>query len=825
MRQLFFVIVFICNLTLLIGQKTVSGIVTDSSNNEPVPFANVFVKNTGIGTVTGLDGKFLFKIQNQDSVTISAVGYLSRSVSVVKDFQDMKISLHPDVVEISEVNVKPSNERVMWILYQSIDNKKINNPEKYDRYNYEKYSKWDYNLNNVEKSLMKSNVFKNHQSLFQKSEDGTVYLPVYFSEQVVKNEFQRNPRKEKSTIIADKTSGLGVLDSYEFAGYTSGLEVSQNYYDNYIKLYEQNFVSPLASNGKFYYRYYLVDSAMVDGVKQFKIDFYPRRKGENVFKGYMMIDEDRFALRKIEAKLSEGSQLNFIHSLAIDCEYQLVDDTIIFYKNNLLKADFDYFPTGSDSAKKRLELTFTEFSSFDKVEINPDDDIELSSKSLNYESVKSLGYDKKNADYWNSLRHVELTPLDKEKYAVIDSVNQIKTVKIANDLVQMGLNGYLDLGKFEIGPYTDFIQTNKIEGVRLYFGGRTSSEISENWMFYGGASYGFRNKHWSGLGGVGYKFNNTKRKVFKLEYDDRYTRMGENRKILYLYENMLSPSETNLVSSIFSRDELDELYRQQGIHLSYENEWRTGFSTTFNLNYKKQYSPEYYPFILNGDGVDYLQAYEAGLNFRFSWKETVIDDGFMRLYVSTDYPIINFSVVAGQVQYNDVQDEYVKLHATLKGKKYFGQMYFNYAFEAGKIFGDLPYTMLEIPRGNETYGYYTYDFNMINYLEFIHDEYIHSYLEYHLNGFFMNRLPLFRRLGLREVVSAKAMYGTLSDSQKKGIDLPEGALTAENGYLEVGVGLENVLRFFRIEGVWRVQPVSKIGAPSFGLRAKFEIKL
>ena len=139
--------------------------------------------------------------------------------------------------------------------------------------------------------------------------------------------------------------------------------------------------------------------------------------------------------------------------------------------------------------------------------------------------------------------------------------------------------------------------------------------------------------------------------------------------------------------------------------------------------------------------------------------------------------------------------------------------------------GKLPYTMLEIPRGNETYGYYRYDFNLINYLEFIHDQYVHTYADYHLNGFFFNRLPLLKRLGFREVVSAKAMIGSLNEKQLGGIDMPAGARSANGTYLEVGAGVENVLRFFRVEGIWRVAPKSIQGAPDFGIRILFEVKL
>ncbi len=802
----------------------ITGLVVDSDSKEPVPFASVFVKGTTYGTMTDTIGTFGLSFPG-DSLSISAIGFEPKTIKVSSSRSNIKIKLNPSVTELDEVRVLPSDHRVRWILRNAIKNKKLNNPEQYDRYSYEKYSKWDYNLNNAEKDLMKARAFRKHQHLFKQAKDSSYYLPVFFSEQVVFNEFQRKPLIEKSTVLADKTSGIGVLGELEIGGYTSGLDININYYDNYLKFYDQNFVSPIADQGKFYYRYYLEDSTIVDGSKHFKVTFYPKRKGENVFQGYMIIDDKRFAIQEIDAAVSEGNQLNFIRNLKIRAEYQLLNDSIPFYKSNKTSAIFDYLPVRGDTTKRRLELTFQEYSSFSKVKINPNEKIELSAKSLSYESIKVKGALDRDSTYWANIRHQKLSPGDLEKYAIIDSVNQVPTVKLANELAEMGLSGYFDVGKFEIGPYTEFLQSNKIEGTRFFFGGRTSSEISDHWMLYGGVGYSTKNELITGHGGVGYKFSSANRKVLRLSYDDKYIRMGENRKILYLYENMLTPSETNLVSTIFARDEFDELYRQRSVKLSYEHEWRTGLSTTFMADYFKQFSPEYYPFIYKGNELGSISAVEAGINFRLSWKEKVVDRGYRRIYIGSDYPIINLSLNAGKVSYANRDNWYGKLHATIKAKKYFGQTYLNYAFEAGKIFGNVPYTMLEIPRGNETYGYYRYDFNLINYLEFVHDQYFHSFIEYHMNGFFFNRLPLLKRLGLREVVSAKTMIGSLSDEQKDGIMFPESLSSVEGAYVELGAGLENVLRFFRIEGVWRVNPKSIQNVPDFGVRVKFEIKL
>ncbi len=824
MTRLLIIGILFIHLTGLLAQNhKVSGRVMDAQTKEVIAFASVFVKGTSVGTMTDTLGVFDLNISG-DSISVSALGFESQTL-LVKAASDVTVRLNPVVTELEEVKVLPSDIWIRWILKNAIRNKKNNNPERYNRYNYEKYSKWDYNLNHAEKSLMNSRTFRNHQHLFKQAADSSYYLPVYFSEQVVYNEFQRKPLLEKSTILADKTSGIGVLDNMEISGYTSGLDVSMNYYDNYLNLYEQNFVSPLADNGRFYYRYYLEDSVMVDEAKHYKISFYPRRKGENVFRGYMVIDNQRFAIQEIQAKVSAKNNLNFIKDLQIQASYQLIEDSIPFYKENTLQAIFDYLPVSGDTTKERLELTFREYSSFSKVKVNPSEDIQLSAKSLNYESIKSKGYGQRDSAYWQSVRHTDLTLDDLDKYHTIDALNEVPDVKLVNKAVEMGMTGYFDLGKFEIGPYTDFVESNKIEGTRIFLGGRTSDEVSEHWMLYGGLGYGTKNKLLTGHGGVGYKLPDAQRKVLRVSYDDQYIRMGENRKILYLYENMLTPSETNLISTIFARDEFDELYRQQNVQLSYEHEWRTGVSTTFMAQYQKQFSPEFYPFTYQGEAVKDLSGFELGLNLRMSWKEKYIDKGYRRLYMGSEYPIIHLSVNAGKVEFAGQEEWYGKIHATYKHKVYMGQTYLNYALEAGKIFGTVPYTMLEIPRGNETYGYYMYDFNMINYLEFVHDQYLHSFIEYHLNGFFFNRMPLFRRLGLREVVSAKTMVGSLDKDQLKGIDLPIGLQAANGPYVEVGAGLENVLRFFRIEGVWRLTPGSIQNAPDFGVRVKFEVKL
>jgi len=805
----------------------VRGKVVDQDTGQPIPFTSVVFKNTQIGAITDTLGYFRLISKGQaDSVSFSSVGYIRKTIGIKPaTTNELNVALKPVLIPISEVKVKPSDELERRILKKMTDHKNSNNPSKYPRYSYRKYSKWEYHLRNVGDKMYNSKAFRNNQSVFKRDSDSTRYLPIYFSEQLAFNEYQRTPNRQKSTILADKTTGVGVLDEYEIAGYTSALDIELNFYDNFINLFTQNFVSPLADNGWFYYKYFLVDSTFNNGRKEYKIDFTPRRTGDKVFKGYMITENKDYSLLEIDGTLSSTSSLNFLESLRLKSNYQFVNDSIPFFKRNQIDAVFNYIPLKNNPSKNPISLFYTSSSVIDSVKVNQPDEVKLTNGSGKYETIKLPGATERDNKYWQSHRLEELALRENEITTTIDSVNQIGKVKFVDNLVRMVMTGFYDLGKWEFGPYPNTINTNKVEGLHLFAGARTSSEISTNYMFWGGLGYGFRNRKVNGMAGFGYKFPTIRRQVSLISYDDKIVRTGENEKILFLYENALSPTENNLISQIFTRAELDELFREQRMASSYEYEWHPGLMNKVNANYIRHYSPEFYPFLRAGSPVSQVSAVEFNIDTRLSWKEKVIDDKFLRVYLATSYPIIHLTVGGGKVFYSGKENYYGEIFSTIAQDVMIGQTGLNYAIEGGIYLGKLPYTMLDIPRGNETYGLFSYDFNLLNYLEYVHDKYLHVYLEYHLNGFVFNRLPLLKKMGLREVFSAKAMIGSLSDKHQQIVEFPLGVTKMTNPYIELGAGIENIFRLSRIEAIWRVMPESVLNAPTFGLRAKFEIKL
>ena len=79
-----------------------------------------------------------------------------------------------------------------------------------------------------------------------------------------------------------------------------------------------------------------------------------------------------------------------------------------------------------------------------------------------------------------------------------------------------------------------------------------------------------------------------------------------------------------------------------------------------------------------------------------------------------------------------------------------------------KYSGKVPYPLLNIPQANQTYSYQIESYNMMNFLEFVTDQYTSLLIDHTFNGFFFNKLPLTKHWNIREMVTFKALYGNVT---------------------------------------------------------------
>jgi hypothetical protein len=136
----------------------------------------------------------------------------------------------------------------------------------------------------------------------------------------------------------------------------------------------------------------------------------------------------------------------------------------------------------------------------------------------------------------------------------------------------------------------------------------------------------------------------------------------------------------------------------------------------------------------------------------------------------------------------------------------------------------VPFPLLNIPLGNQSFVYNARAFNQMNLFEFVTDQNIELLSEHHFNGFFFNRIPLLNRLGWREVVSAKMIEGHLSAQNQ--LLIPTEIQLLNNitpikslnlvPYFEASVGIENIFKFIRIDAIWRMTHLSP--SNNFGIK-------
>lgn len=787
------------------------GRVTDSQTGEPLPFVNVSFVGTTIGTVTDFDGNFFLETRAPgDSLSVSYLGYFPKRVAVKKGvFQELNFSLEPESFSLEAVVVKPGENPAHKILRNIIKNKNRNNTDNLDSYSYESYNKIEVDLNNVDENMKNKKIFKQFQFIFDyvdtNAVTGKAYLPIFISEAISDYHFQRRPKVEREIIKATKISGV---KNESVAQFTGKIYQKVNVYDNYINVFDQGLVSPIADAGLLYYKYYLIDSAYVGNKWCYQVSFKPRRRQEPTFTGDFWVNDTTWAIVKTQVRIASDVNINFVNDLVATAEYKLLNDTLWFPDKLTLFVDFNLTDktTGFFGHKTTV---------YNNVKVNTP--LPQSLEAVNEPVVVRDSAMQKSNDYWQTARPFELTEKEAGIYSMVDSVQQVPMYKTFIDIVNMFVNYYYVVGKFEIGPYYKTYSFNEIEGNRFRVSGRTSNAFSTRLMISGFAAYGDKDNRFKyGLGGL-YMINKSPREAVSIDYKSDIEQLGQSPNAL---------TEDNILTSILRRNPNYKLSLVKEFTLSYQKEWITGFSNSITFNHKVVFPTEYIPFTQVSDGAMLPRITNAMLTINTRWQkdERFVAGEFERVSLGSPYPELNFNVSGGLKGVLKSDYDFLKLHFNYYHK--FNINPFGYArliVDAGKIFGKVPYPMLQLHEGNETYAFDRYAFNMMNYYEFASDQYVSVFFEHHFQGFFLNRIPLMRRLKWREVAAGKFLVGSISDENKNVLEFPLGLNEVSEPYYEVSVGVENIFKVFRVDAMWRLSHLENPDIEKFGVRVGLQI--
>ncbi|UCG28945.1 MAG: carboxypeptidase-like regulatory domain-containing protein [Bacteroidales bacterium] len=795
------------------GQITkIRGEVTDAQTGEVLPFVNISFTGKPIGTITDFNGEYYLETDDPaDSIRISYLGYRTQYHGVHKHiFQTINIQLQPDQFRIDEVVVHRGENPAHPILRNIIANKVRNNPLNLNSFHYETYNKIQIDVNNVDEDFREQPVLKPFQFVFDHMDTSAItgksYLPVMLSEAISDYYYTRDPKNEKEIIRASKVSGI---DNESLSQVTGNIFQDLNIYDNFLKVFNQGFISPIADFGLFYYKYYLVDSAYLNDCWCYELSFRPRREKEPTFTGDFWVHDTTFAIVKIRLRLESDVNVNFVNDIAAEEEYRMINDTMWFVEKQTLFLDF-YLRDQATGFFGRKTTTY------DKIRINepfPPEAVKLKDKVKVSQDALDRG-----EKFWRENRPVTLTNKESNIYDMVDSIQTLPEYVFLENLIEMFVTGYYVKGYLEIGPYYTFYSYNEIEGKRIRLGGRTSNAFSTSLMVGGYGAYGLKDKRFKYGTDFLYLFSKNPRIAIGGSFTHDIEQIGESP---YAFKN------DNFFVSYLRRNPNYKLTLADHLNLYFEKEWIQGFSNTLTFSHKRIYATEFIPFLIPSDTMyipaSVIKNSEIVLNTRYAKGERYIMGEFLRTSIGTRHPVLNIDLSLGLKHLIGSEYNYLKLKFSITQKVQIHPIgYFRYRFDGGKIFGTLPYPLLHLHEGNETYIFDMYSFNMMNYYEFASDQYLGLFVEHHFQGLFLNKVPLLRKLNWREVITARGVIGSLDPKHEKLMAFPEGLTNLDKPYMETGVGIENILKFLRVDAMWRLTHRNHSNIEKFGIRIKLQ---
>lgn len=802
------------------------GKVVDAKTQEPLPFVNIAFKGTTIGTTTDFDGNYFFETRYPtDSLYVSFVGYKERVYKVQKGtFQTLNIELHSESIDLQEIKVLPGENPAHILLRKIIARKDKNNPSRFESYQYETYTKMEMDLNNINDDFKNKKIMRQFQFVFDYVDTSVVtgksYLPVFITESLSDYFYRKRPRVEREIIKASQMSGI--KDNASLAQFTGQLHQNVNIYDNFIDLFSKGFVSPIADGGLNYYKYYLTDSAYRDGNWCYHMSFKPKRKLDPCFVGDFWIADTTFAVQNMQMRITKDVNLNWVKDLVSTNEYSKVNDSTWFLNKQSLFVDF--MLTNKDSTSQ-MGFFGRKTISYRKVKLNVPIRTEI--VKLENNVIVEDGALDKPIDFWDEARPFKLSKRESGIYAMVDSIQNVPLYKNIIDIITTFVTGYYVKGKFEYGPYYKLYSFNEIEGNRFMFGGRTSNEFSTKVMYNAHVAYGDKDEKFKyGLGFL-YMINKLPRESFGMQFKHDIHQLGKSPNAF---------TEGNILASLLKRNPNNKLTMLNQFEAHYEKEWFQGFMNTIKFRYRDVTPTEYVPFRSpNGDvPVSGIKSSELELRTRWTRNEKVVMGEFDRVHLGGPVPIVNLYLTMGMKDLFSSDYEYFKADLSVDhtiNLPPFGKM--RYLATAAKLFGKVPYPLLSLHEGNETYAFDPYAFNMMNYYEFASDQYVSLSIEHHFHGFILNHIPLFKKLKWRTVVSGKGLWGTLSDKNNGALDdtksimkFPQGLSDVTDPYFEASVGIENIFKFFRVDAMWRLTHLEANphqDFEQFGIRAMFQM--
>ena len=806
----------------------VRGTVRDASTGEALPFVSIYFDGTTIGISSDLEGHYSLETRSRDArvLTASIIGYKSHSVSVNPgSFAEVNFLLEQDPTQLEAALVKPDNRYIKSILRKLDAARHVHDPDHAPDWNARLYTKIEFDVQNMEDLLQFKPLNRNIGFIREYSDTsaitGKAYIPALISENVSDVYHSLEPSFNREVMRASRISGFE--DDNFLRQFTGSYLLKTNFYKSNIAVFNLNIPNPAAASSQLFYNYFLVDSLNIEGRKTYVLRFHPKKLVTSpTLDGEFHVDAQDFGIRSVHAALSAESNVNWIRHINVDILNKRLPDGRWFYGDEHLFIDFSI--SVSDSSKI-LSFLGNRHMVYEPPVFEPVSDPDALTSS---ETVVMRNVIPGDEVYWQSVRPYVLSEREQGIYKMVDDIQSRRFYKWVYGIARTVGSNYYEVKpwRVEFGLWPQTFAYNDMEGFRVQLGGRTLKEFSQKVRLGGYLAFGFKDLRPKGEFRTEIQFERERTRKLTLEFRHDYTQFGGGSVF----------TKQNIFSSFLARKQSDKLSLVRSIDVLYEHEFANWLNASLEWNTQRIWSNHHVAFRSTADGrvQESFSMNQLHGTLRFSAQERVNRNYFLKTYLFTKYPVLLLNFTKGFKGITKEDFDFLKLSANLSWKVPstaigFGRL----NVEGGAIWGSVPYPMLKLHDGNQTFFLDRSSFACMDYYEFVSDRWLTAYYEHNFNGLILGKIPLLKKLDLREVATVRMAWGTLSlDNQdprhnasgRAPFYLMDISKTLEKPYVEVGVGISNIFRLLRVDAYWRLthrEDAKKDFAVNIGLDLEF----
>ncbi len=641
---------------------------------------------------------------------------------------------------------------------------------------------------------------------------GKVCVPVLFSENQSEVFHSQSPSFNREFMRASHISGLE--DDNVLRQFTGSYLLKANFFKPSIELLNLTIPNPADEGSQIFYNYYLVDSLQVEGRKTYVLRFHPKKLVTSpTLDGEMLIDAEDYGIRSVKASLSQKSNVNWIRHLDLDIENRRLANGMWFYGRERTMAD--------------LSITTSDNSFFPSVIFRRDmyyslpvyEPLEDRDQLQKENAVVMRDVIRGDEQAWRTMRTVPLSPREKGIFDMVSHIQDQPFYKWTYAFLDTVLTGYYEIKPWhiEIGRWERTFSKNEAEGLRLQFGGRTLYTFSEKIRLSAYAAYGFQDHKWKGQTQAEWMLGRERTRKFTVTFKEDYERLGSGSGVF---------SAPNMFSSFLVRADANRQTLVRTGDILYQHEFSPSVNAEIQWTTQRMWSNPDVP-IYSVDGthtvLESMGVNQLHVAMRFSYDERVNRSYFKKTYLFTRFPVLAIGVTGGFKGITENDFNFVRADGYLEWKIPtsaigYGKLFIN----GGCIWGSVPHTLLKQHKGNTTYLLDKSAFSCMDAYEFASDRWIEGYYQHNFDGFFLGKIPLIKKLDLREVAMVRFAWGDLTEQNKQNVLQETGVLTKP--YVEAGFGISNIFRLFRVDCYWRLTHIRPEANKNFSVNFGFDLE-